>query len=355
VHFLRKLAVPALVLIVVPLGRIAADTTQQMVTVATNPAQRRVDVKVDGTPFTSYIWPDTLRKPVLHPLLTASGAVVTRGFPPGPGERADHPHHVGLWFNYGDVNGFDFWNNSTAVSAERAAKMGTILHERVVSTRSGAGKGELSIEAVWRQGDGQDVLREETTFVFHASVGTRMIDRMTTLTAIAGWVRFPDNKEGVLGLRVARALEDPAEKDGSFVDASGTVTKTAEMDPAGITGVYTSSEGKKAGAVWGTRGRWTMLAGKVKDRPVTVAILDHPDNPGFPTYWHARGYGLFAANPLGQAAFSEGKRKLSFALPAEGRVTFRYRVVLLDAVATPAELEKLYHAWADGRAKNDSR
>jgi hypothetical protein len=355
VHLLWKLAVAALVLMVVPMGQIAADTAQQMVTVATDPAQRRVDVTVNGTPFTSYIWPDSLRKPVLHPLLTASGTVVTRGFPPGRGERADHPHHVGLWFNYGDVNGFDFWNNSTEVAAERAAKMGTVLHEKVVSTRSGAGKGELSIEAVWRQGDSQDVLREQTTFVFHAAAGARMIDRVTTLTAIAGPVRFPDNKEGVLGLRVARALEDPAEKGGSFVDASGAETKLADMDATGVTGLYTSSEGKKSGAVWGTRGRWTMLTGKVQERPVTIAILDHPDNPGFPTYWHARGYGLFAANPLGQAVFSEGKRKLDFALPVQGRVTFRYRVVLLDAVATPAELEKLYQAWANGHDKSDSR
>src|SRR6266478_1197004 len=76
-------------------------------------AGRRVDVTVDGKPFTSYVWPTTLKKPVLYPIRTAEGTVVTRGFPlePRPGERVDHPHHVGLWLNHGDVNGFDFWNN----------------------------------------------------------------------------------------------------------------------------------------------------------------------------------------------------------------------------------------------------
>src|SRR5512132_4020293 len=77
-------------------------------------AKQRVDVYVDGQPFTSYIYPSTLKKPVLYPIRTAKGTLVTRGFPmePRPGERVDHPHHVRLWFNYGDVNGIDFWNNA---------------------------------------------------------------------------------------------------------------------------------------------------------------------------------------------------------------------------------------------------
>src|SRR3989475_9870011 len=76
--------------------------------------QRRVDVTVDGKPFTAYIYPTTLKKPTLYPLRTASGTVVTRGWPlePRPGGRVDHPHHVGLWCTYSDVNGPDVWNNS---------------------------------------------------------------------------------------------------------------------------------------------------------------------------------------------------------------------------------------------------
>ena len=85
----------------------------------------RVDVSVDGRPFTAYVWPQRLAKPVLYPIRTAGGALVTRGFPldPRPGERVDHPHQVGLWLNYGDVNGVDFWNNSeTLAPAERARR-----------------------------------------------------------------------------------------------------------------------------------------------------------------------------------------------------------------------------------------
>ena len=84
-------------------------------------AHQRVDILIGGQPFTSYIYPAAIKKPVLFPLRTAQGTIVTRGFPPGPGERADHPHHVGLWFNYSNVNGYDFWNNSDAIKpADRA-------------------------------------------------------------------------------------------------------------------------------------------------------------------------------------------------------------------------------------------
>src|SRR5216117_1042213 len=105
-------------------------------------ADRRVDVTVDGKPFTSYIWPTTLKKPTLYPLRAASGAVVTRGWPldPRPGERVDHPHQVGLWFTYGDVNGLDFWNNSDAIPAARAPAMGTIRHRSVRRAESGGGR-----------------------------------------------------------------------------------------------------------------------------------------------------------------------------------------------------------------------
>src|SRR5690349_5340595 len=110
------------------------------VAVTPNEAARRVDVTIGGAPFTAYVWPERLRKPVLYPIRSAKGTLVTRGWPldPRPGERIDHPHHVGLWFNYESVNGVDFWNNSDALKSEDAAKMGTIFHRRIVSSKSAA-------------------------------------------------------------------------------------------------------------------------------------------------------------------------------------------------------------------------
>src|SRR6266516_431239 len=133
--------------------------------------QRRVDILVDGKPFTSYIYPTTLKKPTLYPVRAASGGVVTRGWPlePRPGERVDHPHQVGLWFDHGDVNGLDFWNNSDAIPAARADKMGTILHRAVRGAKSGPGEGTLDVTAEWVNSQGKPLLREDTRFVFRAA------------------------------------------------------------------------------------------------------------------------------------------------------------------------------------------
>src|SRR5215831_2067432 len=317
---------------------------------------RKVDVIVDGQPFTSYIYPTTLKKPVLFPLRTAEGELVTRSFPPGPGERTDHPHHVGLWFNYGNVSGIDFWNNSDAIKPQDQGKMGTIVHCNVIAARSGSQKGELEVEDDWLGPDQKPMLREHTVYVFRGSAGVRSVDRITTLTALDRKITFTDDKEGVLGLRVTRALELPSEKPETFTDASGRVTQVSAMDGAAVTGDYLTSEGKQGAGVWGTRGRWCSLSGRLGRQPVTITILDNPRNPGFPTYWHARGYGLLAANPLGQKVFSKGKETLGFALEPKQSVTFRYRILVVDGGLTPERADREQKAFAQATpAPTDSR
>lgn len=296
-----------------------------------NEAEKRVDVFVHDELFTSYIYPETLKKPVLYPVKTAGGSTITRGFPlaPRPGERIDHPHHVGLWLNYGDVNGLDFWNNSDAVPASEKDGYGSILHTGIDRISSGDDKGELEVTMEWTGPAGEVLLRENTTFIFSGTDRKRTIERITTLTAADEDVSMKDNKEGMLGIRVARELELPSDDEAEvFTDASGNATEVPTMNNEGVTGMYRSSEGLTGDDVWGTRGRWMNLAGRINGENISVAILDHPGNPGYPTYWHARGYGLFAANPLGQRELSGGEEELNFGLRAGESVTFRYRVVV---------------------------
>ncbi|MGB2671562.1 MAG: PmoA family protein [Candidatus Acidiferrum sp.] len=316
----------------------------ELVSVVVNEQARRVDISIDGKPFTSYIWPTTLKKPVLYPLRTAKGTIITRGYPleHRPGERIDHPHHAGLWFNYENVNGIDFWNNSDAIKPEQSPKMGTIVQRAILSAKSGAQQGELDVEADWVNFEKKVLLKEHTQFVFRGGPSFRSIDRITTLSALNEKVSFPDAKDGMLGLRVIRALEIPSDKPEVFTDASGRATTVAKLDNTGVNGTYLTSEGKKGDAAWGTRGRWCNLSGMVGDEPVTITILDHPENPGFPTYWHARGYGLFAANPLGEKVFSNGKEELNFYLAPHANATFRYRILISSAILTPEATEAAY-------------
>jgi len=321
---------------------------QQPVRVAKDAKARKIDVFMGKQLFTSFLYPDTLEKPVLYPLRAADGTVVTRGFPvaPQPGDPTDHPHHLGLWFNFENVNGLDFWNNSYAIPAEKKSGYGWIRTDKILETTNGP-TGTLAYHANWTNQQ-KDVLLEETTrFEFSGTTHQRVIDRYTTLTANTT-VTFTDAKDGMLGLRLAHALQIPETKDQKFTDDKGNVTIVKGSTDKVATGNYLTSAGKRGNDAWSTRGEWCMAYGKMGNDSISVAIIDHPANPNYPTFWHARGYGLFAANPLGEKIFTEGKSAKNLQLKKGESVSFRYRVLINegDKVLTPAQLNDAAASFA---------
>lgn len=332
-----------LILLLFSLAAGSALFAQPEISLVPKPADRKIDVLVDGKLFTSYIYPEILKKPVLWPVISAGGNEITRCFPMKEkgGERADHPHHVGIWLNYGDVNGLDFWNNSEAIPADKAAGYGTIYHETLESVKSGKGQATLITTAKWKDIKGNTLLNEYTDFVFSAKNNIRIIDRTTMLKAENGKVAITDNKEGMFAIRVTRELELPENKPVELTDSRGNVTKVEASADAKVTGSYLSSEGFTDAGVWGTRGKWMKLSGVINGEKVSIIIFDHPQNVGYPTYWHARGYGLFAANPLGQKIFTNGKQEMNFSLEKGESVTFRYRIAIVSGEVQAKDIETL--------------
>src|SRR6266498_4607472 len=183
-----------------------------------------IQVRINHLPFTELFYPDSLPKPVLYPIYAADGEIITRGFPINSraNEPTDHPHHIGLWLNYENVNGLDFWNNSYAIPAEKKSSYGWIKTDRIIKTSDGE-TGTLSYHANWTN-QKNDVLLEETTrFEFSGTQHQRIIDRITVLKANTN-VNFTDAKDGMLGLRVAHELQIPSTKDQKFTDDKGNVT-----------------------------------------------------------------------------------------------------------------------------------
>ncbi len=297
-RIIRRLFFASLTLLYLPVS-----AQNQDVSVKPDAKGRKVDISIGGAPFTTYLFPDTLEKPILYPIHAANGAVITRGFPidPQPGEPTDHPHQVGMWFTYENVNDLDFWNNSYAIPADKKSDYGWIRQQKILRTESGK-IGILKVATNWENQKKKTLLKEVTTFRFSGNKHQRIIDRTTQLTAVVP-VTFKDVKDGLLGLRVAKGLQMP-------------------------NGNYLTSEGKTGDSAWGTRARWCMLYGELEGQMTSITIFDNPDNPGYPTYWHARGYGLFAANPLGEKVFSNGKQTMNLHLKPGQAVTFRYRVII---------------------------
>ncbi len=323
-----------------------ADNKVQLIR---NEVEKKVDVLIDGKLFTAYRYPDNIMKPVLYPLVTPEGTSITRKYPleKSVGERVDHPHHVGVWLNYGDVNGLDFWNNSEAIKEEDKPNFGTILHKEIRNLEEKGDHAILETTMDWRTPDGTVLLVEETKFVFGVEEGHYYIDRLTKLTAQEQEVTFNDNKEGMIGIRVARALEHPSDKAEVFTDANGVPTKVAKLDNEGVNGLYVNSQGVTGVDCWGIRSEWVNLTSKIGDEDISLVILDHPENVGYPTYWHARSYGLFAANPLGQKVFSEGKEELNFKLAPGESTVFKYRIIVASENLDKATLDKEFKDFTE--------
>jgi hypothetical protein len=304
-------------------AQISKETGVKLVKVEDN---HRIDIFVNGTLFTSYRYPGNIEKSFLFPVYSPDGTVITRGYPlePRKGDRVDHPHHIGLWFNHGNVNGLDFWNNSSEIPADKKDLYGHIVLKKI-NTIAGGRRGILEVVLNWNDNKGNTILTENCQYIFEGDKNSRTIDHISTLTAVAGPVTFGDSKEGLFAIRVDRAFEMPATESLVFIDDKGNPTTVKSIDNKGVTGMYVSSTGLKGDSVWGTRNNWVILSGTKNNIIISMAIFDNPKNPGYPAYAHARGYGLFSINNFGQNSYDPKQEKRSYVIENGKSVTLYHR------------------------------
>jgi hypothetical protein len=288
---------------------------------------QKVTVEIDGKPFTEFFVGPETRKPYLSPLRTASGAIVTRGYPmvtDTAGEPHDHPHHRGLWFTHGDVNGYDFWGNEDSQKGAGKGK-GTVVLSKIEKVTSGKSKGTIDAVFEWIA-DRKLLLTERRTMTFYSDPQLRILDFDATLSPEQE-VKFGDTKEGMFAIRLAAPLEE--DKGGKMLNAQN---KSGEKN------------------VWGKRSAWVDYCGQIDGQTVGVAIFDHPSNPRYPTYWHARAYGLFATNIFGVHDFENDKgRDGSLTIRPGQPLRFRFRVLIHPGDTTAANIRQQYSTYANMR------
>lgn len=304
--------------------------------VALKPGKNEIEITIGGKPFTRYIYPETLPKPSLFPLHTPAGVQICRGYPllPVKGESTDHPHHVGIFFACDQVNGNDFWFNSTL-------QLPRIRHDKTTNMEGGEKQGRLDVRLSWIGKGDKVLLHENRTMYFRADKNAFVADLDITLEA-KDKITIADPKNGLLGIRLADWLREPFEKKAGVIGISGSGT-----------GKYLNSRGEEhEKGVWGRRADWVCLHGDKDGKPVGIAIFDHPKSFNHPTYWHARGYGLFAVNPVGQGYFEKttGANKakaLNLILQPGEKLDFHYRVLIFDGTMTREQLQERYLKWAE--------
>jgi hypothetical protein len=290
----------------------------------------RVDVQVGGRPFTAYYFDPAVAKPYFFPLRSALGTVVTRGFPMTAdvaGEDRDEPHQRAMYFAHGDINGFDFWGEAAFPkwSNHPASTFGRTVFRSLDEVLDGAEGGALraTFDLVTPTGP---IGSETQTYRFGGDEQSRVIDCEFAIHATHGSIKMGDTKEGTFAIRVVKALDSPP---GHMVNANG-------------------ASGEKG--IWGKRSNWVDYYGRVAGEDVGLAIFDHPNNLRAPTYWHARAYGLLAANPFGLRQFTGDRRQDgSYAIPAGGSLILRYRVLIHHGGAPQAGVADAYREFAARR------
>ena len=238
------------------------------------------------------------------------------------GETRDHPHHQGLWFNHGNVNGFDFWG-----AVRPGPKSGRIVVDKITKAKGGK-KGTIGFEARWVDPNGKTLLTETRTMTFSGDKDNRIVDLDINLTAQAEPVKFGDTKEGSFAIRISDKMTEKA-KGGVLTSSTG---------------------GHSMKAVWGKQAPWVDYAGTLDGEKLGIAIFDHPGNPKHPTYWHARDYGLFAANIFGEHDYYNDKQRDGSVTVEPGKsMRFKYRVVIHPGDTASTNLQQMYDAYAKGR------
>ncbi|UCH63643.1 MAG: PmoA family protein [Fidelibacterota bacterium] len=300
------------------------DQSQGPVTITALEGKLRVEV--GGDLFTEYIYEGGF-KPILYPVIGPHGIGMTRNFPMKDdveGEGDDHPHQRSLWFTHGEVNEVNFWGESPGC--------GKTVQAELLQAEGGPDHGVIRTRNLWVGSDGKVQLSDTRTIGFRAVPGARIIDYQVTIHASEGDVTFSDTKEGTMGVRTHPNLRLENDPERGVTTANGQAV---------------NSEGVEGRDVWGKRAKWVDYWGTIDGKTVGVAIFDHPGNPRHPTWWHARHYGLIAANPFGVHDFEdkpEGEGDLL--IKAGDSVTFAYRFLFHEGDTGKAGIADQYERYA---------
>lgn len=292
----------------------------------------RVRVEIDGTLFTEYVFGDGATRPYCYPILSADGTSLTRDFPmkETPGEETDHPWHRCITFTHAFVNGVDFWNEGGGDAGRSPKDKGRSTHEAFVDISDG-NMGAITTRNRWTAPDGRLICTDQRTLRFHGDSTGRFIDFEITINALPDEpLTFGDNKDGTMGYRVPLWMTLPHKYKGQPVPGTGHLL---------------TSTGVRDADAWGTRADWCDYYAEHGGKTYGVAIFDHPENFRHPTWWMARDYGLFAANPFGRHDFEGLKDQPTIGnhtVPAGGSLTMRYRFYFHEGDPVAAQVAEHY-------------
>jgi len=293
--------------------------------------------------------------PIVHPIVGPTGKHMTRDFPMirgYEGARTGHPHQRSLWFTHGAVNGLDFWQAAGAAVNDIRYTRGRIIHRRFVKAESDGTTAVIVTENDWVDANNPDqvLCRDIRTLRFSVAEDRRILDFDITITTDQEQVVLGDTREGSFGLHVPEQMVVRFGQGGQNFDHGGRF-----VNAEGLVGELTA-EGRLNEQAWGKRSAWVTYYGEIDGDKLGITILNHPSSFRFPTYWHVRGYGLFAANPFGIHEFESGSQGGDRTVPQGAgdhtllrgeSLTLRYRVLFHKGDSVEAKIADAFKEYAE--------
>ena len=283
----------------------AAETGQQV-----KDDGQSVSIGSDGRTVLEYRYAKVPFKPYVKQLSTPGGVQVLRDAP------HDHLHHHALMFAIA-ADGVDFWSETPGCGRQ----VSQVIENTRTDATDGRSTAAFSERLDWVGPGDAKRLQERRTLRLHAGPALK-----ATLLTWQSHLETPAGKPSVkltgshyfgLGMRFVKSMD----KEGRFFNSEkgdGQLVRGSErVTPA----------------------KWCAYVSKVDDRPVTVAMFDHPKN--------ARPAHFFTMRPFAYLSATINLWKEPVELKAGAPFDLRYGVALWDAEIDAAQVAEVYKAWCD--------
>ena len=229
-----------------------------------------------------------------------------------------------MYFGHGDMNGFNFWAEEVFAKYygnEYHSAFGRMVFRRIEKIRGGPASGTIRATFDLVGPDDRPFAEEVQQYTFSGEETHGLSIVGISSAANEGPFKIGDTKEGTFAIRLAPELDAPR-KHGEFGGGEGEAQ------------------------IWGRRANWVDVDGVIDGQALGVAIFDSPKSFRHPTYWHARGYGLLAANPFGCEISPRSSPGRQLYDSRRRSVQFRYRVLIHNGNYKDAHVAEKYAEYA---------
>lgn len=249
----------------------------------------KIEFRVDGNLFTSYILSESEKYPFFFPVNGPSNASVTSM------RNANYPHHSSLFFGCDRVNGGNYW--------QEGLERGQIISLRADILETGGNKAMIENECIWRRPGADAPIKDKRRIT------------VTKPSADKFYLDFDVTMEMLMDVNIEKTnhsfFSGRMDPDLAVINGGTMINAEGEQGEKGDEGTF------------GKRSAWMDCNGQRMGKTEGMAILQHPSNKWFPAPWFTRDYGFFSPTPMYWPANDKNT-----SLKKGEQIKLRYRVIV---------------------------